>query len=183
MRVKLAEALDLLEKGEVVALPTEAVYGLSIDPYNALALDKLLSLKARSIHKGLILVGSDVTQFEPWVDWSQLTKEQQTPVLASWPGPVTWTLPALSHVSAGLRGGHMTLAVRLTAHPPLREICKALGQAIVSTSANISGQPPARSYREIENSFGPYFPVYEAPLGGAEEPTDIYDAASGRKLR
>ena len=74
-----------------------------------------------------------------------LPADRRDAVLASWPGPNTWLMPCQPAAPGWLRGAHATLAVRVTAHPLAAALCRAFGGAIVSTSANRAGRPPARS--------------------------------------
>lgn len=179
----LPEAATLIRQGEVIATPTEAVYGLSADPYQLDAVQKILNLKQRNPAKGLILIAADVAQLISWVDWSRLTPEQGKIILTRWPGPVTWVVPAQSTVSPLLHGQLDTIAVRVTAHPIMRALCAACGHALISTSANVSGQPPAKTTEAVTQQFGPAFPILEGALGSSDQPTEIIDAVTGQRLR
>lgn len=174
--------IRVLNAGGIIAYPTEAVFGLGCDPDNPLALQQLLALKQRSADKGLILLAADFVQLEPYL--LPLEPEVQARVLPTWPGPVTWVLPARPHVSTGLRGSHAFLAVRVTAHPWCREFCLKWGRPIVSTSANRSGELPARSVAEVRQQFGDALAaVVDAPLGNQAQPTTIRHGLSGEVLR
>jgi len=107
------------------------------------------------------------------------------PVLASWPGPVTWLLPARAGVSRRLRGSHDQLAVRVTAHPLASRLCRAFHGPVVSTSANLAGRDPARSAAAVSRQLGGRTVDYllDGPLGRQPRPTPIFDAVSGRQLR
>ena len=108
-------------------------------------------------------------------------KEQ---VLATWPGPVTWLWPAKSAVSSWLRGEHATIAIRVTAHPQAAQLCRAFGGALVSTSANVSGSPPARNADQVRAQFEDQLDyVLEGEVGGLAQPSQIRDVVSGRILR
>jgi L-threonylcarbamoyladenylate synthase len=105
-------------------------------------------------------------------------------VLATWPGPVTWIVPARPFVPAWLTGGRGTLAVRVTAHPIASELAARAGGAIVSTSANRAGRSPLRSALAVRRAFHDDVDlVLVGPLGGADRPTEIRDAATGTTLR
>jgi L-threonylcarbamoyladenylate synthase len=176
------EAARVLRTGGLVAYPTEAVFGLGCDPRNEAALDRLLKLKGRAQEKGLILIAADAAQLEPWIE--ALPNDAATRVRATWPGPVTWLIPARPGISARLRGAHTSLAVRVTAHPVAAALARAFGGALVSTSANPSGAPPARDLDALRARFGAAIEYYLAgPLGGRERPSEIRDALSGEILR
>jgi L-threonylcarbamoyladenylate synthase len=97
---------------------------------------------------------------------------------------VTWVLPARADVSPLLRGDHDTLAVRVTAHPLAGALCRAFGGPIVSTSANVSTEPAARSADEVRARFGTSVDfVLDGAVGALQRPTEIRDARTGETLR
>lgn len=178
----LRRACRHLWQGGVIAYPTEAVYGLGCDPLNPEAVERLLALKQRPMAKGLILIASDFEQLQPYL--LPLSPELEGRVAGSWPGPVTWLLPARPEVPAWLRGEHTSLAVRVTAHPLAAELCRTFGGPVVSTSANISRRPPARSPLDVQRIFGDSLDyILHGPLGEQARPTEIRDGLSGRIVR
>ncbi|BCB28675.1 threonylcarbamoyl-AMP synthase [Sulfurimicrobium lacus] len=170
-----------VKQGGVIAYPTESCYGLGCDPRNRRAVMKLLRLKGRPQHKGLILIGADFGQLQPYA--ASLSAEQWRTVAPSWPGPVTWLLPAAHATPAWLRGGHQSIAVRVSAHPLAARLCQTLGMALVSTSANRSGLKPARSYASCFTSFGNDALVVPGLIGRRRRPSTIMDLASGGVMR
>jgi hypothetical protein len=112
---RLRVAARVLANGGVVAYPTEAVYGLGCDPWDGMAVDRILRIKGRHRAKGLILIAADPAQLLPFVE--PLPPGRMTEILATWPGPNTWLLPARPTTPAWLTGRFDTLAVRVTAHP------------------------------------------------------------------
>ena len=108
-----------------------------------------------------------------------------TPVLASWPGPVTWVLPAAGSTSRWLTGDHDSIAVRVTDHPVAKLLCRIFRGAIVSTSANRSGRTPARSAQQVRRELGDnnIDIILEGRVGGQDKPTRIIDARTGKVLR
>ena len=179
---QLHTAARCIRAGGLLAYPTEAVFGLGCDPADWNAVQRLLTLKNRSWRKGLILIASEKRQLEPWV---QEFRDCWLPQLdKSWPGPITWLLPAARACPAWLTGEHDTLAVRVTAHPLVRRLCDILDAALVSTSANTSGQRPARSVLDIRLRFGTRIDfVLPGPLGDRKQPTEIRDLKSGQVIR
>lgn len=179
-----SEISEVIESGGVIAYPTEAVYGLGCDPDNAVAIEKLLEIKQRPWQKGLILVASDYSQLAPYLDDTQLTREQLELVFSKWPGPFTFIMPIRSDISKLLCGGFNSLAVRVSAHPGIQAICNNLGKPLVSTSANITGQEPAMSLDEVTAQFeGVIAGVATGELGSEPSPSTIIDALSGKVLR
>lgn len=180
-RYRLRLSAIHLRQGGILAYPTEAVFGLGCDPFNATAVEEVLSLKGRSAAKGFILIAADFTQIEPFLDIPQDMLEK---LLATWPGPVTWIVPARQNIPKWLRGKHDTLAVRVTAHPVASALCKAFGGAIVSTSANPSGMAPARTRMKARKYFkGAGLHFMPGQVGGQDKPTAIFDAKTGARLR
>ncbi|QFY89689.1 Sua5/YciO/YrdC/YwlC family protein [Magnetovirga frankeli] len=182
MHYRLRQAQRVLDSGGIIAYPTEAVYGLGCNPIRGDSVARLLALKQRPWRKGLILV---CDRFDPLLDWIEpLPPEQMAPLLASWPGPHTWLLQAQPWVPRWVRGQHDSLAVRVSAHPLVAALCRGFGGPLISTSANISNLPPARSPTQVRLQFARRIDyLLSGPLGGLAQPTPIRDARSGRQLR
>ncbi len=175
-------AVRSLRAGGVIAYPTEAVYGLGCDPDQPVALARLLSIKQRSADKGFILIAADEGQLARYVDLSDAPMAAR--VRATWPGPVTWLLPARPGVSTLLRGAHTRLAVRITAHPLAARLCRAFGGALVSTSANIQGQSALHDGDAVVAAFGEAVDfTVEGAVGGQARPSAIRDAVTGALVR
>jgi len=179
---KLREAARVIHAGGVIAYPTEAVYGLGCDPLDGAAVQHLLELKGRPVDKGLILIAADFEQLRPFV--GKLDGSVMETVLASWPGPNTWIMPAAENLPGWLCGAHGTLAVRVTDHPVAAALSRSCGMPLVSTSANPSGCRPARSVLTVKR----YFPsgvalIVNGALGGLQRPTRIRSAIDGAEIR
>lgn len=182
MNSHVEHAARVILDGGVVAYPTEAVYGLGCLPLDYEAVARILAIKRRSWRKGLILIAAAIEQIEPFVELP--AGPMRATILASWPGPVTWTLPAHTGVPDWLSGGRTTLAVRVTAHPAAWQLCRRVGEALVSTSANRADRPPLRSALRVRRLLGASVDyVLAGPLGGLAEPTAIRDGRTGRVLR
>ncbi len=170
-----------VENGGVIACPTEAVYGLGCCPWDEQAVHHLLRLKRRPQNKGLIVVAAHVSQLHTLVCFDGLACVDT--VLATWPGPVTWVLPVHRHTPRWLSGDHAGLAVRVSAHPLLRELCDLCGP-LVSTSANLAGTAPARSAVHVRNYFHNSLDyILPGKLGTEAGPSEIRHAESGQVLR
>lgn len=178
------EAAARLREGAVLAYPTEAVWGLGCDPANEAAVLRLLHMKQRSIDKGLILVAADASQLETWLDWSALSAAQCRAVHADWPGPHTWVVPARPDTPRWITGQHASLAVRVSDHPVVVALCRSFGGTLVSTSANATGQPPARSEAQLDPGLlAQVDGIVRGRTGTLARPTSIRDARSGDALR
>jgi L-threonylcarbamoyladenylate synthase len=179
---QLRWAVRTLRAGGVVAYPTEAIYGLGCDPFNEDAVLRLLAMKGRAMDKGLILIAANHDQLKPLL--RPQGGDAMAPVLATWPGPNTWILPADPRVPVWLTGGGDGIAVRVTAHPLAAGLCAMFGGPLVSTSANASGRPPARNALQARRALGSRVDYFlTGPTGGAARPSEIRDARDGRLLR
>lgn len=180
-KANLKQAISLLHKGEVIAYPTEAVFGLGCDPFNETAMHKLFHVKQRPLEKGVILIASGIEQIIDLVEIENQAWQNQ--VEESWPGPITWVLPVKKALPNWITGGRDSVAVRVSSHPTVRELCNAFGGAIVSTSANLTGEDPAKSCCEIKQVFEQKIFCLEGSLGNLAKPTEIWDAVSQKQLR
>lgn len=175
-------AADRLQRGGVVAYPTESVFGLGCNPLDKKAVLRLLAIKQRDPSKGVILIAHDFEQLRDFV--GNIPKERLATVLDQWPGPTTWLLPAAPWVPYWLTGEHETLAMRVTAHPVAATLCREAGMALVSSSANLSGRPPARTPLQVRTRCGASLDmVLHGQTGGLLRPTRIRDALNGSWIR
>jgi L-threonylcarbamoyladenylate synthase len=182
--LSIEEAAERLQQGGVIAYPTEAVWGLACNPFDEHAVQRLLAIKQRPVEKGLILIAADLDQLRPCLDLAALPAERLGEVLASWPGPYTWVMPASQRAPAWITGTHTSLAVRVSAHPTVVALCRAFRGALVSTSANLSGQPAPLRRGELNPALLARLDgVTEGETGGLPRATPIRDARSGQQLR
>nr|WP_202602068.1 L-threonylcarbamoyladenylate synthase type 1 TsaC [Photobacterium halotolerans] len=180
----LSQVVTALQQGEVIAYPTEAVFGVGCDPDNPEAVARLLALKQRPIEKGLILIAADYAQLAPYIDDSQLSDEQKARIFATWPGPVTWVMPTKPQVPTFLTGQFTTIAVRVTDHPLVQQLCREFGKPLTSTSANLTGEPPCRTVDEVVSQLGDHLStILHGETGGRDNPSEIRDAATGHIFR
>lgn len=178
---QIQQVAQKIRRGAVIAYPTEAVWGLGCDPFNATAVARLLALKQRPEHKGLILVAADIEQFA-WL-LEGLADSDITQLAASWPGPNTWLVSHQGRVPKWISGAHDSVAIRVSAHPLIARLCTLTGP-LVSTSANPSGRLPAQSRLRIEQYFhGQLDAVLCGELGQQSKPSNIRDLRTGQVLR
>jgi L-threonylcarbamoyladenylate synthase len=170
-----------LQRGGLIAYATESCFGLGCEPLNRRAVERLLRLKGRPRHKGLILIGSDAAQFQHFLAPLPATLRARLPEW--WPGPVTLLLPASRRCPVWLRGRHPKLAVRITAHAGATRLCQGLGMALVSTSANYAGYKPLKTAAACRRAFGPLVRVLPGHVGARKRPSTILDPAQARVLR
>jgi L-threonylcarbamoyladenylate synthase len=166
--------VDLLKNGGVIGYPTETVYGLGGDPTRADVIEKIHALKGISTEKSFLLLVGPGMDIRPYV--------ADVPVTAArlmerfWPGPLTLVFRASSILPSSLTGETGTVALRYSPDPICNALSQVFGKPLISTSANRSGQPPARSAGEVLR----YFPEeIDAVLDGgwrqAFSPSTIVD--------
>jgi len=143
----IERAAACVRRGEIIAIPTEALYTLIADPMNLHAVGKVFSAKGREIHRSLPLLVSDILMGE------ELAKEVNSRfyMLARhfWPGPLTIIVPASAKVPLKVTGNTGRLALRQSRSKVANALLEALQQPLISTSANLSGQPTCRSGIEV----------------------------------
>lgn len=177
----LEQAINTANNGGVIAYPTEAVFGLGCLPLRKDSVNKILELKQRPVEKGLILVASSLEQLEDFVCFDNLPLMDK--IRESWPGPITWLIPARKSTPDWLTGKHDTLAVRLSAHSVINALCQKLGP-LVSTSANPAGAPPAINSQEVLTYFETGIDyVIPGKIENNMNPTEIRDAQNGNIIR
>jgi L-threonylcarbamoyladenylate synthase len=143
----IERAAASVRRGELIAIPTDALYTLIADPMNLHAVGKVFSAKGREIHRSLPLLVTDILMGE------DLAKEVNSRfyMLARhfWPGPLTIIVPASAKVPLKVTGNTGRLALRQSRSKVANALLEALQQPLISTSANISGQPTCRSGIEV----------------------------------
>jgi len=183
-RLTPTAAATVLRAGGVIVYPTEAVWGVGCDPFDQQAVQRLLDIKQRPVDKGVILVGASVAQFDGLLAWDRLPPDRADAVRAQWPGPRTWIVPASPRVPRWITGTHEGVAVRVTDHPVVIALCEAFGGPIVSTSANLAGEPPAFAFDALSRAvLSQVDGAVEGETAGLRAPTAIRDAATGAELR
>ncbi len=179
---QINKAVETIQIGGVIAYATEAVYGLGCDPENDQAIQKILDLKGRDAKQGFILIASQISHVEKYL--GELSPQEIKLLEQTWPEPTTLILTANESVSDLITGGRKTVAVRITTHHDTKSLCEALGHALISTSANKSGQPAMTHAWQIQQQFSDGIDyLFPSALGGESKPSTIIDAKSGKILR
>ena len=182
---QIEQAVKVLQQGGTIAYPTEAVYGLGCDPKNLSAIKNLLTIKKRAKEKGLILVAANIEQLKAYI--LPLEKDIEKKLLASWHEQnvaITWLVPVKKEISEYLKGQFDTLAIRVSHHPAVKELCEQFGGAIVSTSANISTQEAARTSEQVKQTFGNKIDfILDGETDINAQPSEIRDALTDKIIR
>lgn len=148
----LKKLIGIIHAGGIIAYPTEGVFGLGCDFRNEDAVHRILAIKKRHVSKGLILVAHQIDSLLPFL--VKLTPQQRAVLDQSWPGPNTWIIPHNGTLPDWITGGRSTVAVRVSNHPIVKSLCGALGQPMVSTSANHSGKVALTSRTQVSVCLG-----------------------------
>lgn len=162
MRISPAKAIELLKRGEVVAIPTETVYGLAADARNEVAIAKIYATKQRPANNPLIVHIASAAQVTDWA--SEFPPLAQQLAHAFWPGPLTLVLPARAEVSQTVRAGEPTVALRVPAHPVALALLHDSGLGLAAPSANKYTQLSPTTAEHVESGLGDDIPVLD---GGA----------------
>jgi L-threonylcarbamoyladenylate synthase len=145
----IRHAVHIINRGGIIAYPTDTIYGLGCNPYNEDAVKRLSNIKHRPPGKQFILLAGDIEQIKPL---TLLTKEQQKRITESTEA-ISWVVDASQNVPAWLSNDSGTITIRLCKQDDVLRLCHALGHAIISTSANRAGKTPAKNALELHQHF------------------------------
>lgn len=151
MKISIQQAINHIKNGEVVAFPTETVYGLGADAFNVEAIKKTFSTKGRPVDNPLIVHISDLEQLSTLA--ADIPTEAVKLADAFWPGPLTMILPKKPSVPDIVTAALPTVAVRMPNHPIALEIISKTGP-LTAPSANRSGKPSPTRPAHIKNDYG-----------------------------
>jgi len=149
-------AVALLRAGELVAFPTETVYGLGADAHNPAAVAKIYALKRRPSGHPLIVHLADAELLPQWA--AAVPASARRLAARFWPGPLTLILPRAAGVSVALTGGEDSIGLRVPAHPVARQLLAAFGGGIAAPSANRYGRVSPTAAAHVREEFGPDAP-------------------------
>lgn len=146
---KIRHAAHIIKNGGVIAYPTDTVYGLGCSPYNADAIERINQIKHRPSDKHFILLANKMQHVQTLLDCDETQRQKITNTTE----PTSWIVKASTHAPAWLTNNSGTVTIRITEHPVVKKLCSILNSAIISTSANLSGKPPARNGLELHQYF------------------------------
>ncbi|MED7820240.1 MULTISPECIES: L-threonylcarbamoyladenylate synthase [unclassified Francisella] len=168
-----------LRNNRVVSIPTDTVYGLSCI-ISKIAIDKVINLKKRDSSKGFIIISHNYKHLLKYADISKLTKEQIKKISTKQETPTTWIVPGKNSIQ-WLTGGKPTIAIRLVDTNVVKDICSNIDDAIISTSANISGQDFINNPENINKTFSNIHVL--KTQAKASQPSKIIDIITGQRIR
>lgn len=176
----IEHAVETLRSGDLVAVPTETVYGLAADSTNVNALQKIFELKGRPESVAISLL---IPQNAPLDRWAtdipplayQLTKQY-------WPGPLTIILKKKPDISDILTGGKNTIGLRCPNHPITLEILKHFPQGLAAPSANPYGQPPSVSAKEVRQYFDNKIEIIDGGICEVGLSSTVIDLSKGKPI-
>ncbi|MSO21398.1 MAG: threonylcarbamoyl-AMP synthase [Acidobacteria bacterium] len=145
-------AATLIRAGEVVAIPTDTVYGLATDAFNGAAAEKVFALKGRPAAAPLLVLVSSMEMALACAD--SLTPQFLRLAARFWPGPLTIVVPAFWRIPREVTAGYGTVGIRLPKSAIAIALIDALGGPITASSANLSGQPECLTAQAVESSIG-----------------------------
>ena len=169
-------AASLVKAGSLIAFRTDTFYGLGADPFNQHALQNLLALKGRDDGKPILLVMSDVTEVMRF----SAGRGKLFDLLSArhWPGALTLVVKARTDLPRELTAGKGTVGLRLPGDEGVREFIRACGGALTATSANLAGEPPARTAGEVETSFASGLSlIVDGGAARTSEPSTVLDVS------
>ncbi len=143
----IERAAAYLRRGDVVAIPTEALYVLVADPLNLNAVGRVFAAKGREIHRALPMLVSGTFMAEELA--TELSSRFHLLARHFWPGPLTMIVPGSAKVPLKVTGNTGRLALRQSRSRVAQALLDWLDQPLIATSANISGQPTCRSGIEV----------------------------------
>jgi L-threonylcarbamoyladenylate synthase len=174
------EAAAWTRRGYPVVFPTDTVYGVGVNPFDAAAIERLYALKGRPAEKGIPILLADAAALE--IVALAIPPAARDFIARFWPGPLTLIVPRRPELPANIAPDD-TIAVRVPAHDVARALIAAASGALATTSANLSGQEPARSgaaaFAALRGRVAAVLDDGPSPVG---RPSTIVDCTSPRPV-
>ncbi len=175
----LTHAVEVIKKGGVVAVPTETVYGLVANALDLDAVGKIYEIKRRSPEKPLALFVRDIKEARKF---AVFTEDALKLAEAFWPGPLTMVLRATEAAPKPLVTPQGTIGIRIPDDQVVMAILDAAGVPLASTSANVSGMPPARTSNEVIDQLGDSVDFVIIGTAGGAAPSTVLDLTKERPI-
>ena len=152
----IEKAVAFLKEGQVIAYPTETIYGLGADALNKKAVKKIYDLKSRDYGLPISILIADLSMLREVV--SNVPDRAMPLIRKYWPGPLTILFPASDVIPKGFVTNTGKVGVRISSHPVASAVVGEFAKPITTTSANLSGFPPSLSVKHIKKYFGEKLP-------------------------
>jgi L-threonylcarbamoyladenylate synthase len=162
---QILKAVELLRQGNLVAFPTDTVYGLGADARNEQAILKVFELKQRPFDRPLIVHIPNLEHLAIWANADYLKQDVFKLVEIFWPGPLTIVVKKSSLVSDLITAGQDNIAIRIPNHPIALELLKTFDSGIVGTSANLSGNISNVTGKQVAEEFNNIFILDDCGAG------------------
>lgn len=179
-KFQILKAARIIQNGGIIAYPTESVYGLGCNPLSEQAVMRILQLKHRPVDKGLIIIAASLDQLSPFI----IISKQEGEKIEKHPSPMTWLVNKSELTPNWISGKHKKVAIRISQHPDVINLCKQLKHPIVSTSANPARLKPANTAMQARHYFSKQVDMYlNARTGQLARPTPITDLEKNVLIR
>ena len=178
------DAAKIITRGGIIAFRTDTFYGLGADPFNRRALERIKQLKGREASKPILVVISDIDQIERFV--SERSRAFDLLAERFWPGALTLIGQVAPTVPDEVTAGTGTIGIRLPDDDSVRALVRSCGGALTATSANPSGEKPARTAEEVAGYFGATVDlIIDGGKALADRPSTVVDvrAAEPKLIR
>jgi L-threonylcarbamoyladenylate synthase len=177
-RDAVQEAAARILRGGVIALPTDTLYGLAVDPFNRDAVARLYDVKGRPSDRALPLIAFDAAQIADAM--GALPPIGNALGTAFWPGPLTLLVTAPAALVPAVTAGTGRVGVRVPASAVARAVCKAAGKPVTATSANLSGEPATADPDDVERTLGTRIDLLlDGGVTRGGPPSTIVDVSEG----
>ena len=172
------DASEIIKNGGNAIYPTEGIYGIGCDPFNKSSVEKIFDIKGRDLTKNFIILASNIKYLKRIID-NNLFKNKAL-IDGSF---TTWVVPTNKDCPLWL-STNKSIAIRITNHPVVDELCENIGGPVISTSANCSNQKYTDNITAIENIFdGKIDCIVKGQLGNEKKSSMIKDILTDKILR
>ncbi len=163
----------------VIAYPTETVFGIGCKASDLTAVEKILTIKQRSAAKGFIILSHTIRHLQPYCarDLDEISHQLESKT------PTTWLIACKPEWQGILTGNSSKVAIRLCKHPQVIELCRIANDALVSTSLNLSGQPPITTLQQARQTFQNKVDYIVEGECGKLPPSRVIDFETGKVIR
>jgi L-threonylcarbamoyladenylate synthase len=174
---RIARAAALIRHSEVIAIPTDTLYGLAANPFDHAAVETVFAIKGRPKHNPLLLL---VDSLEMAAELSaQLPATFHKLAAQFWPGPLTIVVSASAKLSSAVTAGTGTIGLRLPQAPIAVALIRAAACPVTATSANRSGEPDSSSAEQVARSLGDQLPlILDGGSSSNQKPSTVIDLSS-----